>query len=208
MKSTELPALAELRESLREAAARDVAARKPRRWRRRGIGLLVAALFTGAAAAGAADLISSGEPVNDEKAADSNTRYGSSGQLQIAVKAPDKPLPWGVQIYTSPEGQKCALLGRIRGAELGKLDADGKTFHPFTEGRGGACGDPDTSKLGYFRDLYPGKDRSVVFGRAKAGVKRVIFEFKGERVPAETGLGGAFVIVFSGSANPPIVALD
>jgi hypothetical protein len=205
MKSTELPALAELRESLREAAARDIAARKPRRWRRRGIGLLVAAVFTGAAAAGAADLISSGEPVKDNHPAGS--RYDSSGRLQVAVTAADKPLPWGVQIYTSPEGQECALVGRIRGIELGKLDADGKTFHPYERGRQGACGDPG-GKTGYFRDIVVGADRSVIYGRARSGVKRVIFEFKGKRVPVETGLGGAFVVVFSGSANPPIVALD
>jgi hypothetical protein len=159
MKSTELPALAELRESLREAAVRDIAARKPRRRRRRGIALFAAVLLGGAAAAGAADLISSGEPVRNERAA--GPRYDSSGQLQLATIAKDKPLPWGVQIYTSAGGKNCALVGRIRGAQLGRLDADGKTF-----------------------------------------------EFKGERVPVETGLGGAFVIVFSGSANPPIVGLE
>jgi hypothetical protein len=194
-----------LRESLREAAARDVAARKPHRWRRRGIALFAAVLLGGAAAAGAADLISSGEPVKDETVA--NPRYNSSGQLQLATVAEDKPLPWGVQIYTSAEGEECVLLGRVRGRELGKLDADGKTFHRYEEGRQGSCGDPE-GKNGYFRDIYPGTDRSVIFGRAKAGVKRVIFEFKGERVPVATGLGGAFVIVFSGSVNPPIVALD
>jgi hypothetical protein len=205
MKSTELPALVELRESLREAAARDIAARKPRRWRRRGIGLLAAALVTGGAVAGAADLISSGEPVPADRAPDA--RYNSSGQLQLAVKALDKPLSWGVQIYTSPRGMQCALVGRIRGAQLGKLDADGKTFHPYEEGRQGACGNAN-GKLGYWRDVAQAKDRSVVYGRAKAGVKRIIFEADGKRYAARTGLGGAFLIVFRGSVNPPIVALD
>jgi len=205
MKTTELPALAELRESLREAAARDIAARRPRRWRRRGIGLLVVAAFTGAAAAGAAELISSGEPVNDQRPADA--RYDSSGQLQIALTASDKPLPWGVQIYTSARGQKCVLMGRVRGAQLGKLDADGKTFHPYESGRQGACGNPE-NKDGYFRDIYPAADRSVIFGRARPGVKRLIFEADGKRYPARTGLGGAFLIVFRGSVNPPVVAVE
>jgi hypothetical protein len=206
MKSTELPALIELRESLREAAARDIAARKPRRRRRRGIAIFAAVLLGGAAAAGAADLISSGKPVNNENAA--GARYNSSGQLQIAVKAHDTPLPWGVQIYTSTGGENCALVGRIRGFQLGRLDADGKTFHPYEEGHQGGCGDPN-SKLGYWRDQARAPDRSVFYGRAKPGVKRVIFEVDGKRVPVETGLGGAFVIVFRGSVKAPeIVALD
>jgi hypothetical protein len=200
MKSTELPALIELRESLREAAARDVAARKPRRRRRRGLAIFAAVLLGGAAAAGATDLISAGKPVNDEHAA--NPRYESSGQLQIAAKASDKPLPWGVQIYTSTGGENCALVGRIRGVQLGRLDADGKTFHPYTEGQQGGCGDPD-NKLGYWRDQAKGPDRTAFYGRAKPGVKRVIFEVDGKPVPVETGLGGAFLIVLRGSPTPP-----
>jgi hypothetical protein len=205
MKPTELPALAELRESLREAAARDIAARKPRRRRRRGIAIFVAVLLGGAAAAGAADLISSGEPARDERPADA--RYDSSGQLQIAVKAADTPLPWGVQIYTSSRGQQCALLGRIRGAELGELGSDGKTFHRYPEGRGGACGDPE-SKAGFFADIYPREGRTVFFGRAREGAKTVTIEESGKRYPVRTGLGGAFVIVFRGSANPAVVSVD
>jgi hypothetical protein len=144
--------------------------------------------------------------VNDERAA--GARYDSSGQLQIAVKARDKPLSWGVQIYTSTGGKNCALVGRIRGSQLGRLDADGKTFHPYKEGQQGGCGVPNT-KLGYWRDQAKAPGRMAFYGRAKPGVKRVIFEVDGKRVPAETGLGGAFVIVLRGSPKPPeIVAVE
>jgi hypothetical protein len=204
MKTTELPALAELRESLREAAARDVAARRPRRRRRRGIAIFAAVLLGGAAAAGAADLISSGEPV-PTRDRPSDPRYDSSGQLQLATKAEDTPLSWGVQIYTSSRGEECALLGRVRGNELGKLDAAG-VFHRYPEGRSGACGDTGV-KAGFFGDLYLREDRTVLYGRARPGVKVVTITADGKDYPVRTGLGGAFVIVFKGSASPDVTSL-
>jgi hypothetical protein len=198
MKSTELPALIELRESLREAAARDVAARKPRRRRRRGIGILAAVLVTGAAAAGAADLISSGEPVNDEHVA--ATRYSSDGQLRIDTKADDTPLPWGVQPYTSKDGQVCALAGRIRGGvQLGLLDAKG-VFHKYGEGRSGACGSI-TNKAGGFISGLRREGRTVLYGRAQPGAT-VHVVVDGVDTPAPTGRDGSFVFVFKGSAEP------
>jgi hypothetical protein len=200
MKSTELPALAELRESLREAAARDVAARKPRRWRRRGVGFLVAALFTGVAAAGAADLISSGEPVNDEH--DAGSQYSSSGQLQVAVTADDTPLPWGVKPYTSTNGESCALVGRIRaGVELGLLDDKG-VFHKYTEGRSGACGNVETGFMSALRK----NGKTAVYGRfGNAGAKiRVVVD--GTPYTTSAGRDGAFIFVFKGSVLPSDVS--
>jgi hypothetical protein len=54
MTEHEIPALRELRESLREAARRDIAARAPRRRRRRVLLGSLAVLLAGGAAAGAA----------------------------------------------------------------------------------------------------------------------------------------------------------
>ncbi len=199
MKSTELPALAELRESLREAAARDIAARKPRRWRRRGIGLLAAALVTGGAVAGAADLISSGEPVKEQPA---DKRYTSPDQPQIALTARDSPLPWAVQVYTSPAGKTCALVGRLRGTRLGLLDAKG-VFHAYPEGRGGACG-TTTNKQGGFISGTTREGRSVFYGRVRAGASSVTaVTSDGDSRTVEVGPGGAFLLVYRGSVSPP-----
>jgi hypothetical protein len=197
MKSTELPALAELRESLREAAARDIAARKPRRWRRRGAGLLVAALFTGAAAAGAADLISSGEPVKKQAP---DPRYESSGQLTIDVKAHDTPLPWGVQVYESPDGRTCALAGQVRGATLGKLDAKG-VFHAYPDRRGGACGTLTNKQGGFISPVF-GEDRTAIYGRVRAGASSVTVVVDGESKTVPTGPGGGFLLVYEGRVSP------
>jgi hypothetical protein len=200
MKSTELPALAELRESLREAAARDVAARKPRRWRRRGIGILVAVLFTGAAAAGAADLISSGQPVNDEH--DATSRYSSSGQLQVAVTAHDKPLPWGVKPYTSADGRTCALVGRLRaGVELGQLDDKG-VFHPYARGRSGACGNVKTGFMAALRQ----NGKTAIFGRYGGEGAKVHVVVDGKPYTTSAGRDGAFIFLFRGSVLPSDVS--
>lgn len=198
MKSPELPALAELRESLREAAARDIAARKPRRRRRRAIGLVVAVLFTGAAAAGAADLISSGEPVKEQPA---DPRYQTPGQAQIALKARDTPLPWGVQVYTSETGKTCARVGRVRGTELGLLDAKG-VFHRYPKGRSGACG-TTTNKQGGYISGTTREGRTVFYGRVRADASSVtMVTSDGDSRKAEVGPGGAFLLVYRGAVKP------
>ncbi len=196
MKSSELPALAELRESLREAAARDVAARRPRRWRRRGIGLLVAALFTGAAAAGAADLISSGEPVKEQPA---DQRYESPGDLKLAVEADDTPLPWGVQVYTSSDGRTCALAGQVRGYSLGAIQKG--VFHVYPKGRGGACGTLTNAQGGFISAAF-GDDRTAVYGRVGAGASSVTLVVDGDPRTVPTGPGGAFLAVYKGRVFP------
>jgi len=200
MKSTELPALAELRESLREAAARDIAARKPRRWRRRGLAIFAAVLVSGAAAAGAADLISSGSPVDDHQVPDK--RYDPTGQSQLAVKAADDPLPWGVKIYTSKTGETCALAGRVRGsAELGLLDAKG-TFHPYRAGHSGACGSTTTKQGGYISGTTR-EGRTVFYGRVRADASSVtMVTSDGDSRTAEVGPGGAFLFVYRGTVTP------
>jgi hypothetical protein len=197
MKSTELPALTELRESLREAAARDIAARKPRRWRRRGIGLLAAFVVTGAAAAGAADLISSGEPAKEQPA---DPRYQPAVPPQIDTIAHDTPLPWGVQVFESAEGKTCALAGQLRGASLGKVDAGG-VFHSYPGKRGGACGTL-TNKQGGFISFTFGKDRTAIYGRVRAGASSVTVVVEGVPKTASVGPGGGFLFVYKGRVFP------
>jgi hypothetical protein len=188
-----IPAMNELREHLREAARRDVAARAPKRRRRRITFGVIALLLGGAAAAGAADLISTGDPVESPyRQAD---RYNPSGELQIAVTAPDGALPWGVAVYDSKDGQRCALVGRVRGRQIGELRDN--RFHPYERNHSAACDDARHSVLDTARP--PG--RTLVYGRAKSGDKRADIVVDGAPKSAPTGAGGAFLFVFKGKAS-------
>jgi hypothetical protein len=191
----QIPALTELRDDLREAARRDIAARAPRRRRRRALFAALGVLLGGAAVAGAADLISTGEPVAGVYRQPG--RYQPANGLQIAVKAHDEPLAWGVTVYKSRDGQTCALAGRVRGVTLGELR--GGTFHPYARGRAGVCGRLD-GKAGHFQDTLSGADRTVVYGRVRPGVPRMVAIAGGKRYTARTGKGGAFMFVFKGRA--------
>jgi hypothetical protein len=199
MRPDELPALTELRENLREAARRDVAARRPARRRRRGIALLAALLLGGAAAAGAADLISAGDPVSGGHDARVPPKYRPGALPQLAVKAKDTPLDWGVGVYTSKDGTQCAIVGRVRGVQLGVLDKG--VFHAFPPGRSGACGIEDKGSGTLVVDVARREGRTLVFGRTRPGARSITFRIDGRSYPARTGLGGAFVLVFRGELS-------
>jgi hypothetical protein len=200
----DLPALDELRESLRAAAERDVAARAParRRRRRRGVAVIAAVLLGGAAAAGAAELISAGAPVRDTRRVP--TRYHPSTGLQLSVKAKDTPLWWGVGVYQTSGARSCAVAGRVRGAQLGELR--GPTFHAYGPGRAGVCSNPH-SKTSVSFDTFQRDGRTIVYGLARPGARSVFAVVDGRRSRARTGIGGAFVLVFGpGAAVSSVIA--
>jgi hypothetical protein len=154
----------------------------------------VAVLLGGAAAAGAADLISTGEPVKGVY--EQPQRYQPANGLQVSVKAHDEPLPWGVAVYESNDGQQCAVAGQVRGVTLGELR--GGTFHPYARGRAGVCGSLD--RLERTVSTIHRDDRTVVYGRVRPGIQRLVAVADGKREVARTGVGGAFVFVFRGRA--------
>lgn len=200
MNDPPITALVELRENLREAARRDIVQRVPRRRRRRALLVSAAVLLGSTAVAGAANLISSGQPVPGVYK--QPARYQSANGLQVAIKAHDKPLAWGVAVYTSRAGEQCAIVGRVNGATLGQLT--GGQFHAYRPGHPGPCGSVSTPR-GLFYDVISLDGRTVVYGRARPGVRRVVASIDGKRYPAPTGLGGAFVLVFSGRVTLPSV---
>jgi hypothetical protein len=205
MSPSSLPPLDELRESLRAAAARDIEAHgssRWRRWRRRPtrltVGVLIGVGLAGGAAT-AASLIAVGTPEPDRAQKADRYRPGAA-QRQIAVRArdPDRPLPWGVAIYTAKDGQKCALPGQLRGDTLGMVRA-GK-FRPYAADTAGPCADLAHLKLLTDQRVIAG--RTLVYGRARPNVRRVILG-RGRRQDAiVTGPGGAFLFVLDGSVNP------
>jgi hypothetical protein len=197
----EIPALTELRESLREAARRDVVARAPRRRRRRALFVCLAVLLGGGAAAGAADLISSGKPVKGGYV--QQQRYNRVGDLQLSVTSHDTPLPWGVAVYRSRAGQPCAVAGRVRGVTLGVLRAG--QFHPYTADHPAACGRLD-ARHEHFQDMLRADGRTVFFGRVRPGARRAVAIVDGKRYALRIGVGGAWLLVFRGA--PTLSEID
>jgi hypothetical protein len=189
-------ALDELREGLREAARRDVEAGRVRNRRRhrRATGFVVLALLGGAAAAGAADLISIGEPVREPARSPAYRPEGAT-DLQIALTARSGgELPYGVVTYTARNGDRCALAGVIRGAQLGRMN--GTEFRPFASDQTGSC----RSGTRLFHDFAVLGDRTLIYGRAAPSTRFVRAEGTARRVPV--GAGGAFLFVFDEQPKP------
>ncbi len=196
-----IPALDELREGLLAAAQRDVGERRPaRRRRRRGLALVLVVVLGGGAAAGAADLISSGSPVPDNRHV--LGKYKPSTELQLTVTAHDAVAPWGVGVYETKDGQSCAVVGRVRGAQLGELA--GGQFHPYKPDVSGACGPRKGLKSGMIVGERVVRDgRTVLYGRAVT--KHVTVVVDGQSRVADTGAGGAWLLVFDGDVTPSSV---
>jgi hypothetical protein len=187
-------ALDELREGLREAARRDVEAGRVRNRRRhrRATGFVILALLGGAAAAGAADLISTGEPLREPARSPAYRPEGAT-DLRIALTARSGgELPYGVVTYTARNGDRCALAGVIRGAHLGRMD--GARFRPFASDRTGSC----RSGTKLFYDFAVLGGRTLLYGRAAPSTRFVRVEGTERRAPV--GPGGAFLFVFD---QPP-----
>ena len=190
----------ELRESLREAARRQVppVTSPARRRRRRAAGALVLAVVGMAAAAGAAELISVGEPVRDPKPAREGVRPAGESVIAVVADDPARRLPWGVRIYQTG-GEMCALAGQVRAGALG-IERDG-VFRPAPALMGGACGRLD--RIPFFGDVrvFEGPHpRTVVYGRARSGSEEGRVRHEGRVHRARPGRGGAFLFVFEGTA--------
>ena len=133
-----MSALDELRESLREAARRDVEADRVRnrRRRRRATGFVALALLGGAAAAGAADLISVGEPVREPAAAAPSLPPGEGGDAPAdradgaaraasCRSASSSTPPATASAARSPaSGPRRAARAASRAASSGRYDSD------------------------------------------------------------------------------------
>jgi hypothetical protein len=199
-----IPALDELRENLREAAQRDVAAAAPRlrrRRRRRAGGVLAVALLGVAAAAGAGELISAGEPVQDDRAV-SAAYFPDGSRIQIDGRAadPDRRETWVVGVYRARNGQKCAIAGQLRGAQMGTITNG--VFHAYGSSFAGTCGKPGTLDL-----LRRRSDRTVVYGFTRPGT-RVTATYDGPPALTTAGPHGAWLFVYEGRLSPTDVRIE
>src|SRR3954454_5741391 len=178
-----MSALHELGENLREAAQRDIdAKRRRRRRRRRATGLIGLALIGGTAAAGAADLISVGEPATDERAGDPGYKSPPNTLRPTIVARADvgERLPFGLGLYKAANGQQCLIAGSLRGGyTLGRVE--GTTFRPYPRDTPGSCVRPG----GKLYDAVIYRDHTVLFGivpPAYRGIE-VTVDGKSQRAP-------------------------
>jgi hypothetical protein len=158
-----------------------------------------------AGAAGAAQLISTGEPVKDSRqgiAAGLRPRPGLS-QLPLIARDPAGGPPWGVRVYTARNGARCVIAGAVNGAALGKVS--GGRFHPYPADFTGSCAHPGQA----FGDRVSDRGRTLVFGIARPGARRVTITVgRGRPNAVPTGRHGAFLAVYRGEVLGSDLKID
>ena len=201
-----MSALDDLRENLREAARRDVEVRRVRRRRqRRGTGLLAALVLGGAAAAGAADLISIGEPATDLRVQDGDYKPPPGTLRPRIIARADSGglrLPYGMGEYRANNGDQCLVVGSLLGYTLGRIDGD--EFNPYKQDTVGSCNAPG-------RPLYDtvfDHDRTLVIGRAPPDRPRATITIDGRSTVAPAAAGRTFLLVFNGKYRPEDVRVS
>jgi hypothetical protein len=202
------PVLQDLGRQFHAAAKQEMAPRRRRaRGWRRALLVAVAAAILVAGVAGAARLIGVGDSVKDTK--DIPSRLRPNGRPEIAVRTadPDGGPAWAAAAYVAAGGQDCVVAGRERGGVIG-LQLSRDEFRPLEPRTFGACGRLDRSRLVFSvsrpRDMF---DRSIVYGRARAGVHAVQMTVEGDRRRVPVGSAGTFLAVYEGPLRLQDVAV-
>lgn len=184
---------------LRRVAVERAEGAPPRR-RRLSRPVLVAVLgsLLVAGVAGAGALIGIGEPVERQDWAPPRSLAADEPEVVVKVEDPDGVLPWAAAIYSSTDGERCVLWGRLKDGRLGQLH--GRTFRPLGSDRVGVCDRrQDPRAVSFSADTPPGEPaRTVVMGRAGDDVRTVRVEVPGGVHRAVPGRGGVFLLVFEG----------
>jgi hypothetical protein len=196
----EIMAAARREEAMERGAA--TTGRRGRRHRRRVVGVIVALGLGAAAVAGAADLISTGDPVPDTSFHSPRYAPPPKGAPELVAKAhdPQTNTTWGVGVFTSEDGLDCAVAGQVRGLSLG-LIRDGR-FHPYERGTTGTCGHKNLALMHDRLTIGGSRPRTIVFGRTRNTDRYVVVESGGKSRSVRPARGGAFLFVFDGPLLP------
>lgn len=194
--------LDEMRERFREAAAREMAraprARPRRRWWRFGGLALVGAGLVTAGVAGAGQLLSKGEPLEGAGVLAPGAVLGR-GELALFAQDPTGGPPWAVATYETRDGDLCVEGGQVRGKELGLIE-DGR-FRPWGEGAVANCMYPESRGTVDTMSSLDGPPRTLIYGRARADVSRVVVVVDGRARASRPRHGGAFMFLFEGDVR-------
>jgi hypothetical protein len=199
------PALRNLRDQLREAAARDIEVdsrvqQRLRRGRwRRWLIVAVAALVSAGGVAVAQRVFDRKGP--DEPRDRIQKRVSSAADPGV-VTASATPDPsggpsWAVRVFTTPAGLECVAAGRLLDGAIGRYDA-ARTFRKLPADISGACEPVGHSGLLVTATLraHP-EPRTVVYGLAREyGLVRVTIAGKARTL--RPGPFGTFIDVRAG----------
>jgi hypothetical protein len=193
-----LPSLENLRDQFTEAAVREHSRRRrrPRGVRRIGLFVAVAGLVV-ASGAGAGKLLGIGEPTTDQRDLPGKLRPAGARRVVLRVHDAQAKTDWGAAVYTAVDGKNCVLAGVMRAASIGVMSSG--TFHPYGPDYIGVCARLATQPLFYaavnVREPAP---RTLVYGLARPGIRRLSVITPDERREVEPGPGGAFLLLFDG----------
>jgi hypothetical protein len=199
------PALRNLREQLREAAARDIEVdsrvqRRLRRgrWRRWLIVAVAALVSAGGVAVAQRVFDREGPDTPDDRIP---RRLGAAADPGVvtasATRDPSSGPPWAVRVFTTPGGLECVAVGRLRDGAIGRYDA-ARTFRKLPADVAGACEPLGRSGLLVTLSVRGSPEpRTIVYGLAREyGPVRVTIAGKARTL--RPGPFGTFIDVRAG----------
>jgi hypothetical protein len=154
------------------------------------------AVLTLVAAAGAARvLFDDGPALRGDRGAPHETRRAEKDTALAAVRAadPDGGLKWGLRLYTSATGGRCAIVGRVKGRSIGVL-RDGH-FLPVAADAPGTCGAAGSHMLIARRENAERPVRSVLYGFVDRSVKAISVTDGSRRRAVTVASDGSFLVV-------------
>lgn len=169
------PVLDDLREQLREAAARDneiearVAQRVRRGRRRQWLLVTLGAVVTFAGVAVAERAVERhGPDTPPDTLPRELTAAADRGVVTSSAAAdPGGGPPWAVLVFTNPAGLDCVAIGRLLDGRLGTYDQS-HTFRAFPRRVGGSCEALGRSGLLVAVKKYPlAPRRTIIYGLAR-----------------------------------------
>lgn len=201
------PALDELRDQLRAAAARENeiearVAQRVRRGRRRHWSLLAlgALVSVGGVAVAERALDRRGADHRADKVPAGSAPAAAPGVVaDSATPDPGGGLPWVMRVFTNRAGHECVTVGRLRNGVIGTVDAS-RTFRALPDQVPGVCGSLTTAALLVAVHYDAAPPRTVIYGLARDR-RPVKVTVAGETRTAAARALGTFIDVREGRAD-------
>jgi hypothetical protein len=195
--------LTEMKEAFRDAARREIARTPapspPRRWSVRSGAVVIIGIAATGGLATATGLIHIGSDTSNPGKPDRYRPRTVVSPISVTTPDPGGSLPWGVVTFTSRSGDACAVAGRVRSGQLGRLENG--TFRAFGPHPAGACA--DLHRVPFVGTVTRSGGRNVIFGRARPGVVRIEMQIGARKLTAATAKDGAFIVVLAGDSPVP-----
>jgi hypothetical protein len=177
-------------------------ARAQRRTRRRRLGLSAGVILL---LAGGTPVVATKVSVTDKGSLEGEPRpqqhfKRKAGDRRLAQASSADPVerqPWGLRLYTSTQGDTCALVGRVVGERLGRLD--GASFEELPANTEGACADfGKIHILATYRRYGASGGRTVVYGVADRTIRGLVLARAGRATRVPIARDGSFVLALRG----------